>query len=195
MKLFCFVGSIKGSANFTFMTKGRRVSKVEEPLVYTDLQRWRAVRACKSCFAWATKFCVMTFIFLLNKEHHCFGTELEKSEADPRWRYDFRRKSQKSGIDFKWRLFVLENTMVLGQKVRNLRMIAIEDFFLENTMILRQIWSSSENPRQYFVLTVKYCMPTACPASEGIARHWLTVSPTLLHLSFCCASIKHKLWQ
>ena len=29
-------------------------------------------------------FCVMTFIILLNKEHHDFGTELEKSEADSR---------------------------------------------------------------------------------------------------------------
>ena len=57
--------------------------------VYTDLQQWHVVKACKSCFAWPTNFCVMTFIFVLNKGYYGFGTKLKKSEADPKWRLFF----------------------------------------------------------------------------------------------------------
>ena len=61
--------------------------------------------------------------------------------------------------------------MLLGQKVSNLRVIIIEDFIFGEHHDFETNWSSSENPRQYFFLSIKYCMPTACPASEVIARH------------------------
>ena len=65
------------------------------------------------------------FLFFSNFRDHC----------------DFGTKSGKSGTDFRQGPFFLEITMILVQKVGNLRLISGEDhffFFLEITMILRQ---------------------------------------------------------
>ena len=43
--------------------------------------------------------------------------------------------------------YYLKNTLIVGQKLRNIRLIPCEDLFF---MIWDEIWSSSENFRQLF---------------------------------------------
>ena len=76
----------------------------------------------------SNKLLLDNLYFLLNEEQHGFGTELEKSEADP---------SRKP--------FFLENIMILRRKVRNLTVISSEDFFYRDHYVFGTKSQKSES--------------------------------------------------
>ena len=71
--------------------------------------------------------------------------------------------------------FFLENTMILGQKLRNMTLISSKDlFFLENTRCWDELWSLSENLRQLF-----------CPIRKVLENHNLSKTILLLKIFLC----------
>ena len=83
MNLFCFVNSTRG-CKFYFHDKRELHLK---KLKYLGLHGLTAV-ACSQglqvMLCMSKELLCDDLIFLLNKEYPSFGTELEKSEADPR---------------------------------------------------------------------------------------------------------------